>query len=349
MYDQAEQIHQIVADAHKIVIIQADNPDADSLGSALAMEAILGEMGKEPYLYCAVDTPSYLQYLRGWDRVQKDLPNQFDASIIVDASTMTLLEKLQDGGKMGWVATKPCVVLDHHAVVEKPIVFATVSIIDDKRSSAGELIYRVAQQLDWPLPINAQTFIMTAILGDTQGLSNQLTSAETYKVMAEMTEAGVDRPALEDLRRAGSKMPVSILKYKGKLLQRAELSHDDQIALVMIPQDEITTYSPLYNPGPLVQGDLLMTTGVRLAIVLKHYSDGKVTGAIRANPGAGVAADVAAHMGGGGHAFASGFKITDGRPYDDIKAECLRKASELLSTLNTEKPDETVQYAYSTD
>jgi phosphoesterase RecJ-like protein len=348
MYD-VEQIRQIVNDAHKIVIVQADNPDADSLGSALAMESILSELGKEPYLYCGVDIPSYLQYLRGWDRVQKDMANQFDASIIVDASTLTLLEKIKDAGHLGWIASKPCIVLDHHAVVENPIEFATVSIIDDGRSSAGELIFRLSQQLEWPLPVQAQEFIMTSILGDTQGLSNQLTSADTYRVMAELTDGGADRPKLEELRRASTKMPAPILHYKGELLRRAELTHDDQIATVTIPQDEITQYSPLYNPGPLVQGDLLQTAGVKVAIVFKHYSDGKITGAIRCNSGSAIAADLASSLGGGGHAYAAGFKITSGKPFNEVKSDCLRTASELLAKLEQDKPDETIQYAYSTD
>src|SRR3569623_1349840 len=106
MYPEADQTKQIVDQAKKIVVVQADNPDADSLGSALALEHILGDIGKEVYLYCGVDIPEYLRYLSGWDRVQKDLPNQFDASFIVDASTMTLLQKLNDSGQKGWLAAK---------------------------------------------------------------------------------------------------------------------------------------------------------------------------------------------------------------------------------------------------
>src|SRR5690606_41684769 len=69
-----------------LLIIQADNPDADSLASALALESILHEMGKEPLLYCGIDMPEYLKYLPGWDRVEREVPSQFDASIIVDRS-----------------------------------------------------------------------------------------------------------------------------------------------------------------------------------------------------------------------------------------------------------------------
>lgn len=337
MYEQAKQIKKLVDEAGKIVIVQADNPDADSLGSALALEHILGDLGKEPYLYCAVDTPGYLRYMAGWDRIQHELPPRFDASIIVDASTMTLLEKLAGSGQQGWLAGKPCVVLDHHETVENTIPFASVTINDHTRASAGELIYLLSKQLSWPISVEAQGCLMTSILGDTQGLTNQLASAETYRIMAEFVDNGVDRPALEEARRESGKMPPLIYSYKADLIKRTEFAADGRIASVTIPQVEINEYSPLYNPGPLIQGDMLQTAGVKVAVVFKTYADGKVTGAIRCNPGAPIGADLAKHLGGGGHAFASGFKDTSGRPYDETKAGCLSFATELLDKLAAAK------------
>jgi phosphoesterase RecJ-like protein len=334
MYSEADQIKQIVDKAQKIVIIQADNPDGDSLGSALALEHILGDLGKDPYLYCGADMPTYLRYLKGWDRVQAELPHAFDASIIVDASTMSLLEKLVQSGYKKQLSSKPCVVLDHHATVENIVPFAEVMLNDHENiSSAGELIYQLAKQLKWPLSVNAQTCLMTAILGDTQGLSNQLARPETYRAMAAMVEDGVNRPALEELRREAGKMPPVIFTYKARLIARTEFVSDGRIAWVGVPQVEINEYSPLYNPGPLIQNDMLQTAGVQVAIVFKHYDDGKVTGAIRCNATAGIAADLAAQMGGGGHAFASGFKVTDGRSFDEIKRDCLEQAVKLLDKI----------------
>jgi phosphoesterase RecJ-like protein len=335
-YPKAKQIQNIMDNSNRVVIVQADNPDADSLGSALALEHILGDLGKEPYLYCGVDMPGYLRYMAGWDRVQGELPRQFDASIIVDASTMTLLEKLAKSGQQGWLAGKPCIVLDHHQTVENVISFATVTINDPKRASTGELIYYLAKQLGWPLPLAAQEFLMTSILGDTQGLTNQLASAETHRIIAEFIDSGVDRPAHEELRRKYNKMPPAIYGYKADLIKRTEFSADGRIASVAIPQTEISKFSPLYNPVALIQGDMLQTAGVEVAIVFKTYADGKVTGAIRCNSGAPVGAEVAKHLGGGGHAFASGFKNTSGHPFDDIKADCLAYAAGLLDKLKTE-------------
>jgi len=333
MYQEAEKLKEFVDNASKIVVIQADNPDSDSLGSALALEQILSDLNKEVVLYCGVDMPSYLNYMSGSDRVQKDIPNNFDLSIIVDASTTTLLEKLSRSGQQGWVSSKTVVVLDHHEMVEKVIPYSNLMINDFKRSSAGELIYALAKQLNWPLNQAAQEFVMTAILGDTQGLSNQLASADTYDIMAEMVRFGIDRPKLEELRRLNGKMSEAIFRYKADLIKRTEFYDDNQIALVVVPQVEISNYSPSYNPAALIQGDMLQTRDVRITIVMKHYDDDKVTAAIRTNPDANVAADLADHFGGGGHKFASGFKIERVDDFDALKEKCIDKATELLEQL----------------
>ncbi len=328
-----EKVNQLVGQASKIVIVQADNPDADSLGSALALEQILGEMGKSIALYCGVDMPDYLKYLPGWDRVLKDLPSQFDLSVIVDASTYTLLEKLESSGQLAWLKAKPSIVLDHHALVENPLDFASASIIDPNVASTGELIYNLARELKWPLDKTSGEFIMASILGDTQGLTNDLAKASTYIVMAKLIELGVDRPALEEKRREASKMPEKILRYKAKLIERVEFTTNGKLATATIPQNEINEFSPLYNPGVLIQFDMLQTQGVLMSIVFKVYDRDRVTAKIRCNSGAPIANKLAEHFGAGGHPYSAGFKVEDGTPFDQIKSDCLETATKLLNNL----------------
>jgi len=349
-YPEGENIAKLIKEAQHILVIQADNPDGDSLGSALALESILGGQGKTVSLYCSVDMPSYLHYLNGWDRVSNDLPKQFDLSIVVDASTLSLFEKIQSNNQLGWVAAKPCIVLDHHRTVENPLTFSKVTICDSSVSSTGELIFQLAKQLNWTLDHDAGRFIMTAILGDTQGLSNELATHITHRVVADLIESGVNRPVLEEERREFGKMPRLIFKYKARLIDRAELSSDGKIAHVTIPQTEINEFSPLYNPAPLIQNDMLQTEGVAIAIVFKHYDNGRVTGAIRANHGYPIADKLAKEMGGGGHSYASGFKVTDGRTIDQVKQTCLELCAQLLNNLGKEKIDrEALQYTQQTD
>ncbi len=344
--EQSKQIQNLVTTAQRIVVVQADNPDADSLGSALALEHILSDLGKDVALYCGVNTPEYLRYMGGWDRVLSELPSNFDLSIIVDASTYVLFEKLQQNGQMSRLKTKPCIVLDHHANVDKPLDFAAVSIVDPNAASTGDLIYNLSSELGWSVNVDAAERIMSSILGDTQGLTNELTTARTYRTMADLTDIGADRPQLEELRRAAGKMVPKIFSYKADLIKRTVFEADGRIASVVLNQTELNEFSPLYNPVPLVQPDMLQVKDVCLSIVFKVYDDGRITGAIRSNHDYPVAGILAEAMGGGGHPHASGFKVTDGRAFDDIKSECKKRAIELLDKIDEEKPDETVQYSF---
>jgi phosphoesterase RecJ-like protein len=115
-----------------------------------------------------------------------------------------------------------------------------------------------------------------------------------------------------------------------------EFHHDERIATLTIPWEEIERYSPLYNPPMLVIDDMRLGKNTQVAICFKLYKDGKVTAKIRCNYGSAIADKLAEHFGGGGHPYASGFKITDGRSYDDIKSECINLAAKLLDEMGND-------------
>jgi phosphoesterase RecJ-like protein len=344
-YPEAEALSQIIEAAHEIVIIQADNPDGDSLASALALEEILAELGKNPILYCAIDMPSHLHYLAGWDRVVNELPTKFDASIIVDTSALSLLEQLQSSGKIKSLAAKPCIVIDHHDVLST-IDFASLTL-NYPAVSTGEIIYELAQQLNWKLTGAARDAITVSILSDSLGLMTAATSARSIHIIGELVADGVMLPRLETARRDMMRKSPKLVHYKGELLMRVMYSSDDRVATIDIPWDEIETYSPLYNPSVLALDEMRLTENTQVAIAFKVYRDGKVTGKIRCNYGSPIANSLAEHFGGGGHSYASGFKVSDGRPFNEIKSECIRYATELLDNANQEKTDEPIQHTFS--
>lgn len=333
MYAESTAIAELVQNAQHIVILQADNPDGDSLGSALALEQILGDLGKEPYLYCGVDMPAHLRYLPGWDRVSNELPNVFDLAIVVDTSSASLFEQAQKSGAYTRLSKKPTIVLDHHTAVENTIQFAQV-VCNAPAVATGEVIYEIAAKLDWPLNSHAKNAIAVSILSDSLGLMTSATTARSIHIIAELVDGGVKLPEIESLRRELNRKSPELTRYKGELLQRVEYHAEDRIATITIPWDEIEKYSPEYNPSILVMDDMRMTTNTAIAIAFKVYPDGRVTGKIRCNYGYPIASELADAFGGGGHPYASGFKIKDGRSIGDIKAACITKTLELLNNLN---------------
>lgn len=298
MNQEITKLQSLINDAKTIVIIQADNPDGDSLSSSLALEQILHDLGKEPAMYCAIDIPAHLKYLSGWDRVTKDLPNNFDASIIVDCSSKSLLENLGKNSQLGWLASKPSAIIDHHNV-ENTIDFATVVLCDSESVSTGEVIYQVAKELDWSLDIHAKNMLAVSILSDSLGLMSDATTARSIRTIAELVEGGVQLAEIENKRRELMRKPLDMLKYKGELLQRVEFAADNRLAMVTIPWEEIQAYSHAYNPSILVLDDMRLTDEVCVAVAFKQYSDGKVTAKIRANYGSDIADKLAEHFGFG--------------------------------------------------
>lgn len=327
-YDQAGQIQEIITTANHIVIVQADNPDADSLASALALEQILGEMGKKVTLYCGIDMTNYLHYLPGWDRVIKDLPSDFDAAILVDCSSITLLEQLEKTNQIGALRTRPFVILDHHAV-ENDVTINSTSLVDSMAVATGEVIYLLAQQLGWKIDATSAALLTSSIMADSLGLTVESVTGRSVHVLGELVEQGVSLAQLEAKRREYMAKPLDIIAYKGKLLQRIEYYCNNQLAIVTIPWDEIQQYSPFYNPAVLVLEELRMAEGIKLAVVLKLYPDGKITGKLRCSYGAQIAGPLAEHFGGGGHPAASGFKTKEWQ-YEPLKKELIEESARLL-------------------
>lgn len=334
-YPEAAEIKETLSGAQCVVILQADNPDGDSLASSLALEQILGDMGIEPVMYCGVDVPTYLRYIPGWDRVQKEIPKKFDASIIVDMSADDLFDSAERSGQKHALKTKPCIVIDHHQTDDK-ISFATVTC-NKPAVATGEVIYELALQLDWKLNLTAKEMLAMSIMSDSLGLVSEGTTPRSIHVIAELVEDGVVLARLENDRRAMMRKSPELLNYKGALLQRIAYAADNRIATIDIPWEEIQKYSPLYNPSMLVIDDMRMGTDTQVAIAFKIYKDNKVTAKIRCNYGYAIGGKLAEHFGGGGHKYASGFKVQDGRPFNEVKSECIKVATELLDQLQQEK------------
>jgi len=309
----------LIESAQKIMVIQAENPDGDSLGSALALEEILSDLGKDVHLYCDVDMPKYLHYINGWDRVTQDFDTSVDLAIIVDTTSETLISKaLQINGARHFFESHPVLVIDHHTETETTLQFEH-DILAEEAVATSEIIYKLAAQHDWKITPQAAEDMLIAIMSDSLGLTTQNVTPSTFHTVGELVALGAHNSVIEARRREYMKKSPEILAYKGRLLERIEYSLDGQLATVHIPWGEIAEFSDQYNPSVLVLDEMRLVIGVKIAIAFKTYPDGKLTGKIRSN--LPIAEQVAGFFGGGGHKYAAGFRVFES--YDKIMAELI--------------------------
>jgi phosphoesterase RecJ-like protein len=333
----SSKINTFIDKYEKFLLVQADNPDADSLASALALEQILAAKNKGTALYCAVDIPSYLRYLPGWDRVSTEVPKEFDAVIIVDTTAINLFEAAERAGALSWIKAKPSLVIDHHGT-EPTLDFADI-VHQEAAVACGELIYDLAQENKWQLSQTAKEMLAVAILSDSLGLISESTTSHSINVIAELVEKGVVLAKLDHARKAMQKKSPGIVRYKGELLKRLEYSPDQKIAIIQIPWEEIEKYSHEYNPSMLVIDEMRQVEKVTTAIAFKTYPDGRITAKIRCNYGYPIAAKLAENFGGGGHPYASGFRVIGSKDYNEVKRQAIELGSQLIEEIdNEDKP-----------
>lgn len=322
---------QLITDAKKIIVIQAENPDGDSLGSALALEDILGDLGKEVILYCPVEIPKYLRYIQGWDRVVAQFDTSANLAIIVDTSADVLITKvLATPGVRHFLEAHPVLVIDHHTTAST-LSFEHTALVAEAVATS-EIIYNLATDATWGINAQAAENMLVAMLSDSLGLSTQNVTPASYFVAGKLTELGAHSSVIEGRRREFMKKSPEILAYKGELIGRIEYLLDGKLAIVHIPWEDIQAYSDQYNPSVLVLDEMRLVEGVQIAVAIKTYPDQKVTGKLRAN--IPIAEQVAGFFGGGGHKYASGFRAYE--DYATIVSELVTATDKALQDYDAE-------------
>jgi len=322
MYDQAKEL---INSANKIIIIQAENPDGDSIGSALALEEILGDLDKQTVLYCPVEIPKYLRYIKGWDRIDNKFDTSSDLAIIVDTTADILLTKTLDIPEAKhFLGTHPVLVIDHHKT--KSDLKFEITLLTEEAVATSDLIYKLAVDANWKINQQAAENMLIALMSDSLGFTTQNVSAQTFMIASKLVELGANSSVIESRRREFMKKSPEILTYKGILIERIEYYLDGKLALIRIPFEEIQKYSDKYNPSMLVLDEMRLVEGVEVGVAIKTYPDGRLTGKLRSN--LPISDTIAGFFGGGGHEYAAGFRVYE--DIDKIVSELLTAADKAI-------------------
>ena len=332
------ELADLLEPCQKINIIVANNPDADSLGSALALEEIFIQLDKKVNLYCRSEIPVYLRFLDGWQRFENTFNVDYDLAIMVDNSARKLLgngEEIEE--IVNRLRLKPLIILDHHLSVSD-IDFAELIINQPQMAATGQLIYAIAKELAWPLNETSAAFLAASILSDSLGFTSQIMvkNSEPLRVVAELVDLGVNLSDLAQKRLKWQELPVGLIPYRGELLKRIEFYGQDQIALLTIEYEEIKKLGSLFNPTVILD-EMRAVENVRLSLGFKKYKNQlnqlfRVTLRIRCHRNCQIAQSLAETFGGGGHPYAAGAKWeADSLDFDKIKDDVLKTAIDLLS------------------
>jgi phosphoesterase RecJ-like protein len=316
-----------IAGAREALIVSHENPDADTLGAALAVARIIEFHGGRATTVCNDPVPPLYAFLAGLEaeRTDPEPETGYDLLVIVDCGT---LERVGAVGRRHAVLFErlPRVIIDHH--VSNPGSSGTsADWIDPASAATCEMVTLLATRLGVPLTAADGALaaaLMAGIVMDTATFAHPNATPRTLLVAAALVEAGA--PLSEISRRLYRTKPDAQLRLFGRVLERLEGADGGLVVWSSLLEGDLlaTGTTPADSEGII---DLLsQAQAAEVAIVFKEAA-GETRISVRTKPGGVDATVLTGAFGGGGHARAAG--ATVGLPLAPAREAVLAEARRL--------------------
>ena len=314
-----EALHQ----ADNVLIASHVFPDADALGSQLALGEMLESLGKKPFYYCEEYVSAMYEFLPGIEKLNNVLPElaQFDTAVALDCGDHFRLGQERD--KL--LQIHPFIVIDHHAGHRD---FGDISWVEAGRSSTAEMIFDLALALNADISYSTAYCLFTAIVSDTGSFKYESTSAYTFQVASHLLNRGVI-PS-EVAGKLFDNYSVKRLHLLEKVLGSLELSAEGQVAVISATNEMFASSGAKPEDTEEFINLPRALRSVKVAVFFKETPDGYIKVSLRAKGECDVS-QVAAKYGGGGHRNAAGYRVK-GRTIGDIQHELLQELKHRLQS-----------------
>jgi bifunctional oligoribonuclease and PAP phosphatase NrnA len=315
--------------ARRVLAVSHENPDADTLGSSLAVCRIVEALGGEATPVCTDPVPPLYDFIPGMDRFRTD-PDPalaYDLLVVSDCGSFDRVGAVLDRHPVLF-AELPRVVIDHHASNESAMAG---DWIEPSSAATCEMTTLLSTRLAVPLDAGdggLATALMAGIVMDTATFAHPNTTPRTLVVSAALVAAGA--PLSDISRRLYRTKPVAQVRLFGRVLDGLETSLDDRLvwSTILDADLEATRSTPAYSEGII---DLLSQVDTAdVAIVFKEDGPGTRL-SVRTRPNGVDATVLTGAFGGGGHARAAGASIAE--PVAVARPRVLAEAERLIRAL----------------
>lgn len=315
--------------ARSVLCLTHENPDADTIGAALAVARIVEALGGRATVACSDPIPALYAFMPGVDAFRQDP----DPAVAYDLVVVSDCGGLDRTGPIAvrnaaLIASLPRVTLDHHA--------STAGIgaddwVDPRAAATCELITVLATGLGVPLTAGDGALaasLMAGVVMDTATFAHPNSTPRTLAVAAALVEAGA--PLSDISRRLYRTKPTLQLRLFGRVLDRLETAADGRIVYsTLLAADLVATGAASSHSEGII--DLLsQAEEADVAILFKEAGDATRV-SVRTRPGGVDATALTGVFGGGGHARAAGASIT--APVAEARARVLAEAQRLVADL----------------
>ncbi len=319
--ENMKQVIEALKTKNNFLITAHVNPEGDSIGSQIAMYALLASLKKRAIIVNNDAVPVNLHFLSGSEYFFQNLPDGFfpETVVILDCPV-----KERAGHVAKYLGESDTVInIDHHISNE---FFGDINWVEPSASSVGEMIFDLFSRMNIKLTQEATEAIYTAIVTDTGMFNYNNTTSRTHKIVGELISLGIDPKKMHE--KIFENRSASDIRVLGKTLSTLKTETDGKIAHICLTQEmyaeegvrSVTTDEFINFPRSIKDAEIAIFFKENSAlknINVSFRSKGKVDVNL-----------LASVFGGGGHAQAAGCTLNC--TLAEAKEKVLKEAAKAL-------------------
>lgn len=298
MMNVTEKFLASIKNANSIVISTHIIPDADGIGSQIAICLALRALGKRAI--CVNEEPLLERYkyldpenvvISYDDFVSMYSDTEIDLFMVVDTNS---LDRIGDHMKALSKRAPNLLFVDHHPCSQEVI---DQNCVDTSKAATGELAGSLITSLHVPISKEMALPLYTAILIDTSSFRYPTVTGDTHRLIGKLMDTGVRPPHAYNMIYGTKKL--SYMKLLGKVLASAHNTKDEKIAWLTLTEDLLGKFHVDSEDTLAFINHLLVLDNIKVAIMFREMGS-EIKVSLRST-GIIDVGTMARALGGGGH------------------------------------------------
>ena len=310
MQEKLNELKLLLQNKKNIVITIHRGPDADALGSALALSDILKQLNHNVTVVSPNDYASFLYWMKGnnevvvfTDQTEKaiEITNNADLIFLLDFNDLSRIGEYTETVRN---SSSIKIMIDHHQdpnMNDADLVFS-----DTSSCSTAQLLFEILDGLSFKSMINKDVAecIYAGIMTDTGSFKYSSTTSKTHKVISELIDAGAENSKVHDLIYDNySEDRTKLLGYC--LNVKLQIFPELNSAIISLTEEELARFNFKKGDTEGVVNYALAIKGIIFAVFIAE-KEGKVKLSLRSKGDFKVNEIAKKYFSGGGHMNASG-------------------------------------------
>lgn len=242
-----QDIFPLLPNPRKTVITMHQKPDADAMGSSLALARLLRHLGHQVHVISPTNWAKWLNWMPGCGEVIDYEANKARTEQILDEADwlfcldFNIFHRTKNLADLLYKAKCTKILIDHHREPDSPSFDYGVS--DTSKSSTCEMIYDFIVDSGHSDRIDEAIgeCIYAGVVSDTGSFRFPSAHAGVHRLVADLKSKGLEHSKVHE--NLFDNFLENKLRFTGHvLLHRLEIMYEFNTALVAIPKNDLLKY-----------------------------------------------------------------------------------------------------------